>query len=67
MNGDVELSKQILQEVESKISLGWYELLTKTSYSHPMSSSSFMAYWATRDGRHLSLWNPSDVIVTLFN
>jgi hypothetical protein len=58
---------QILQEVEKAIGLEWYELLTTTSLPHPMPASTFMAYWTTRDGKHLSLWNPSDVIVTLFN
>jgi len=67
MTSELKLSEQILQEVESAIGLDWYELLTKTSYPYPMPSDSFMAYWATRDGKHLSLWNPSDVIVTLFN
>jgi 5-methylcytosine-specific restriction endonuclease McrA len=58
---------EILQEVENAIGLEWYELLTTTSFPHPMPANTFMAYWSTRDGKHLSLWNPSDVIVTLFN
>jgi HNH endonuclease len=57
----------ILQEVGKVIGLEWYELLTATPLPHPMPENTFMAYWATRGGRHLSLWNPSDVIVTLFN
>lgn len=58
---------QILQEVEKSIGLEWYELLTKTSFPPPMPANTFMAYWTNRDKRHISLWNPSDVIVTLFN
>lgn len=58
---------QILQEIEKAIGLEWYELLTKTSFPHPMAANTFMAYWTTRSGKHLSLWHPSDVIVTLFN
>jgi hypothetical protein len=58
---------QILQEVERELGLDWYEELTKTAYPPPLPPNSFMAYWTTRDGKHLSLWNPSDVIVTVFN
>lgn len=58
---------QILQEVEEELGLDWYEELTKTAFPPPLPPNSFMAYWTTRDGKHLSLWNPSDVIVTVFN
>ena len=58
---------QILQEVEQELGLDWYEELTKTVFPPPLPPNSFMAYWTTRDGKHLSLWNPSDVIVTVFN
>ncbi len=58
---------EILDEVESHIGLDWYDLLTRTPHPPPMPTNSFMAYWTTRDGKHLSLWNSPDVIVTLFN
>jgi hypothetical protein len=61
------LGYQILQEVERELGLDWYEELTETAFPPPLPPNSFMAYWTTRDGKHLSLWNPSDVIVTLFN
>ena len=58
---------QILQEVERKLGLDWYEELTKTAYPPPIAPNTYMAYWTTRDGKHLSLGNPNDVVVQLFN
>ena len=58
---------QILQEVERELGLDWYEELTKTAYPPPLPPNSFMAYWTTRDGKHLSLGHPNDVVVQLFN
>jgi 5-methylcytosine-specific restriction endonuclease McrA len=66
VSSEKSTSSQVLQEVDKEIGLDWYEILTKTPYSHPIPSDSYLAYWSTRTGKHLSLWNPNDALFTLF-
>lgn len=57
---------QILSEIQQRIGLDWFHELTSTEFPPPRPPGTFMAYWSTRDGKPISEWNPSDIIVTLF-
>ncbi len=59
-------SAQILSEIEQRIGLDWFNELTVTEFPPPRPPGALMAYWSTRDGKHISDWNPSDTIVTIF-
>lgn len=56
----------VLQEVGDKLGLDWFDELTRTEFPPPRPPGTLMAFWSTRSGKHISDWNPSDAIVTLF-
>jgi hypothetical protein len=62
---------QVLQEVQEKLGIDWYEELTRlvtpwSKFAKYENQPIFYAYWSTKEGKHLSLWQSSDVIKTLF-
>ena len=63
----MSLAASVLRELEESLGLDWFDELTRTEFPPPRPPGTFMAYWTTRGGKHLSDWNQSDAIVTLFN
>lgn len=59
-------TESVFRGLRESLGLDWFDELTRTEFPPPRPPGTFMAFWATRSGKHVSDWNPTDVIVMLF-